>query len=189
MKFTVLFLLLIGFYSSMHNYQSSAPLVGTTAPQPAFVMDKLRGYADGRVDSWIRSHSLSVHNKPPVIEEVTSTGRRRKSLYYTESSMSKPTNVFRTPLVGAAAPQPSFVMDRLRGYTDGRDDNSSSRIRSHSLSVHNKPPVIEEVTSTRRRRKSLCYIGSSMSKPTNVLNASGGKFQYGGISVFIFLFH
>ena len=79
-------------------------------------------------------------------------------------------------MVGGTAPQPAFATDRLRDYTDGRDDSSSSRIRSRSLSVHNRPPGMEEVTPTGRRRKSLCYIGSSLSEPTNVLNASGGKF-------------
>lgn len=84
-----------------------------------------------------------------------------------------------TPMMGMAAPQMTFAVDRSRDFSDGRDDSSpSNRTRSRSFSMQrHKPLDIEQVTSTGRRRKSLCNIGSSMSDPINVLNASGEKFS------------
>ena len=68
-----------------------------------------------------------------------------------------------------------FAVDGSMDFTDGRDDNLSSdgRGRSRSFSMQGKPPDIEQVTG--KRRKSLCYIGSSKSEPINVLNASGKR--------------
>lgn len=77
-----------------------------------------------------------------------------------------------TPMTSSGLPQ--FAVDGSRDFTDGRDDNlSSGGRRSRSFSMQTKPPDIEQVTG--KRRKSLCYIGSSKSEPINVLNASGKK--------------
>ena len=84
-----------------------------------------------------------------------------------------------TSVMGMAAPQMTFAVDRSRDFSDGRDDSSpSNRTRSRSFSMQrHKPLDIEQVTSTGRRRKSLCNIGTSMSDPINVLNALGEKFS------------
>ena len=79
-----------------------------------------------------------------------------------------------TPMTNSGLPQ--FVMDGSRDFTDGNDNLSSGgRGRSRSYSMQGKPPDIEEMTG--KRRKSLCYIGSSKSEPINVLNASGKKYH------------
>ena len=66
----------------------------------------------------------------------------------------------------------TLALNRSSDFTDSRDDNLSSvRGRSRSFSMQGKPPEIEQVAG--KRRKSLCYIGTSKSEPTNVLNASG----------------
>lgn len=93
---------------------------------------------------------------------------------YHHSAMHSSTSYSRhssTPLMGPVAPRPTLTAD----FTDGRDDDglAGSRVRSRSFSVQGKPPDIEQVTG--KRRKSLCYIGSSKSDPINVLNASGEK--------------
>ena len=95
-----------------------------------------------------------------------------------------------TSVMGMAAPQMTFAVDRSRDFSDGRDDSSpSNRTRSRSFSMQqHKPLDIEQVTSTGRRRKSLCNIGSLMSDPINVLNASGKKFStWWNISTYILL--
>lgn len=72
-----------------------------------------------------------------------------------------------TPVVGSLAP---FLMGEL----DSRDDGEySCHTRSRSVSVHAKPVMSNSEQVTGKRRKSLCYIGTSKSEPTNVLNASG----------------
>ena len=64
------------------------------------------------------------------------------------------------------------ALNRPSDFTDGRDNNLSGvRGRSRSFSMQGKPPELEQVTG--KRRKSLCYIGTSKSDPINVLNASG----------------